>query len=177
VASLNPSRPEPTEYVPALGNYVDLVPETDILAALEGELEETLSCLRAVSEEVALIRHAPYTWTIKQVLGHIIDSERVFADRALRFARRDAAELPGFDENDYALHALSDDFPLAELVEEFEHLRRSHVGFFRHLHADDWDCSGIANKNRVTVRALAYAIVGHERHHMRIVRKRLAGAS
>src|SRR5205807_115721 len=99
----------------------------------------------------------------KEVLGHLIDSERIFGERALRFARGDAAELPGFEENDYVRQARFDDVPLAELVAEFEHLRRSHLWFFRHLHADAWGRSGIANRHRVTVRALAYIVVGHER--------------
>jgi hypothetical protein len=141
---------------------------------MKGEMERTLGCLRAVPEEVSLIRHPPYTWSLREVLGHIIDCERIFAIRALRFARSDPAELPGFDENDYARQARSDDFPLAEHLEEYEHLRRSHQSLFRHFHADDWAKSGVANGHRITVRALAYVLVGHERHHMNIVRKRLS---
>jgi hypothetical protein len=149
------------------------VPETDLLPALKGELEKTLLCLRAVPEEVSLIRHAPYTWSIRQVVGHIIDCERIFAYRALRFARRDPAELPGFDENDYARQAHSDDWPLQELIEEFEHLRLAHIALYRHFQPDDWTQSGTANGHRISVRALGYVIVGHERHHMNIVRRRL----
>ena len=169
------SRPAPVEYAPHHEKYVSLVPEDDILAAMAADLERSLASLRAIPEEVSLIRHEPYTWSIREVVGHIVDCERIFVHRALRFARRDPAELPGFEENDYARHARSDDFPLAEHIEEYELTRRSGIAFFRHLHPDDWDQSGIANGHRITVRALAYLVVGHEHHHMNIVRKRLIG--
>ena len=176
MSSLISSRPDATEYAHSYGPYVDLVPETDVLAAMAGELDATLSCLRQVSEEVALIRHAPYTWSIKQVLGHLIDSERIFAERALRFARRDPAELPGFEENDFVRNAGFDDFPLSGARGGIRAPQAALIsGSSGICTRDDWGRSGVANGHRVTVRALAYILVGHERHHMRIVRKRLAG--
>ena len=160
MSSLISSRPDATEYAHSYGPYVDLVPETEVLAAMAGELDATLSCLRQVSEEVALIRHAPYTWSVKQVLGHLIDSERIFAERAVPFARRDPAELPGFEENDFVRNAGFDDFPLSELVEEFEHLSALSSLALPASEPDAWGRSGVANGHRVTVRALAYIIVG-----------------
>src|SRR5262249_19172043 len=148
--------------------YVGLVPEDEILPALTGELEATLDLLRAVPEEESLVRHPPYTWSIREVVGHITDSERVFGARALRFARDDATPLPGFDENAYAVAAGSDRIPLADLVAEFEAVRRSHLAFFRHLPAAAWSRRGVANSSEVSVRALAYILLGHERHHIGI---------
>jgi hypothetical protein len=118
--------------------------------------------------------HPPYTWTIKQVVGHLTDSERVFGYRALRFARGDSTALSGFDENAYAAAARHDRVPLESLAREFENLRRSHIAFFEHLTAEAWLRSGAANNSDVSVRALAYILVGHEWHHVAILRRRLA---
>jgi hypothetical protein len=169
-----PSRPDSTEYVPYFEKYVNLVPEGDILAHLEQQIDATASLLRDVSEPVAETRHAPYTWSVKEVVGHLIDSERVFGFRALCFARADRNELPGFDENDYARHARFDARNLRDLVAEFELVRRSHIHFFRGLDGEAWHRSGIANGHPITVRALAYIIAGHERHHVAILRERLS---
>jgi hypothetical protein len=169
-----PSRPESTEYVPYFEKYVNLVPEGDILAHLEQQIGATVDLLRDVSEPVAETRHAPYTWSVKEVVGHLIDSERVFGFRALCFARADRNELPGFDENDYMRHVRFDARPLGDLVGEFELVRRSHIHFFRGLDGEAWQRSGIANGHPVSVRSLAYIIAGHERHHVAILRERLS---
>jgi hypothetical protein len=167
------SRPDPTEYASFYETYIKLVPEQDILAELERQIEGTLALLRGVSAAEAGTRHAPYTWSVKEVVGHLIDCERIFGVRALRFARRDPTPLPGFDENPYVEHARFDARPLGDLAEEFELVRRSHIHFFRGLDGDDWLRTGVANGHPVTVRALAYVIVGHERHHVNILHKRL----
>ncbi|QEH37985.1 DinB superfamily protein [Aquisphaera giovannonii] len=170
------SRPGPDDYAAAPGAYVSLVPEGDILASMEGGLASTLATYRGLADAAALAVHAPYTWSLKQVLGHVIDCERVFGFRALAIARRDPSGLPGFDENAYMRSVDFDAIPLAGLVDEYEHLRRSHLAFFRHLPSEAWTRAGVANDERITVLALAYVIVGHERHHMRIVSSRLARA-
>src|SRR5262249_8083458 len=121
-------------------------------------------------------RPPPYTWSIKEVVGHLADTERVMGYRALRFARGDATPLPGFDENEYAKIANFDRLPLPALVSELDVVRRSHLILFPNMPADAWDRGGEANQNHVTVRALAYILVGHGRHHTAIVRKRLASA-
>jgi hypothetical protein len=171
------TKPSPTEYAPYYGKYISLVPEEDVLAALGKEMCATLALLRSVPEEQAGVLHPPYTWTIKQVVGHITDSERVFGYRALRIARGDATPLAGFDENDYAREADSDRYPLAELAAGFEAVRRSNLWLFRHLDEAAWARGGVANNNPVSVRALAYILVGHERHHAAIIRRRVAGAA
>src|SRR5262249_46525225 len=113
-------RPSPAEYAPYYGQYVELVPEDDVLAALQAQLDDVLALLRAAPEAEGPARHPPYTWSVKEVVGHMTDTERVFGYRALRFARGDATPLPGFDENAYARAADSDRRPLAALVAEFE---------------------------------------------------------
>jgi hypothetical protein len=168
-----PSRPEPTEYGSFYSHYVALVPDVRILAALESQLAEMVPFLRGVTEEEANTRHPPYTWSVKEVVGHFTDSERVFGYRALCFAREDQALLPGFDENNYVQSAGFDACPLRDLVDEFEFLRRSHMCFFRGLSDSAWQRHGSANGSMVTVRALAYIIVGHARHHGDILHKRL----
>jgi hypothetical protein len=167
------ARPEASEYARSYENYIRLVPEEDVVEAMRSELARTLEVLRAVPEDESLRRHPPYSWSIRQVVGHLSDSERVFGYRALRFARGDATPLPGFDENVYAAAAQSDRIALSDLADEFEGLRRSHLGLFAGLPEDAWDRRGVANQAEISVRALAYAVVGHERHHMGIVRKRL----
>lgn len=168
-------RPGPTEFAPFYAGYVALVPEEEILAVLETQLDDLLALLRSVPEEQETVRHPPYTWSIKEVVGHLTDAERIFGCRALRFARSDPTPLPGFDENAYARVAGFDRLPLGDLVSEFEAVRRAHLWFFRNLPDAAWPRTGEANGNVVSVRALAYIIAGHTRHHTAILRQRLSG--
>jgi len=170
-------RPDPSEYAAYYGSYIALVPEDDVVTSMESQLAETLEFLRHVPEADANVCHAPYTWSIKDVVGHLIDSERVFGYRALRFARGDTAPLPGFDENAYALVAESNRRTLGDMIAEFESLRRSHLWLFRGLSDAAWHRKGTANGAEVSVRALAYILVGHVRHHCGIIRKRLVDSS
>ncbi|MDG3004961.1 DinB family protein [Paludisphaera mucosa] len=168
--------PKPDESMSHFGDYIALVPEDDVLPALRSELAATLASLSGLDDAEAMRRHPPYTWSIKEVVAHLIDAERVFGYRALRFARSDATPLPGFDENLYAQTSGADARPLADLLDEFEALRRSHVRFFEGLSPEAWDRRGVASDATISVRALAYVIVGHERHHATIVRRRLGPA-
>ena len=136
------ARPEPTEYALHYGNYIRLVEEEDILGALRTEFERTLELLRSIPEDESLRRHPPYTWSIREVVGHLIDSERVFGYRALRFARGDSTPLPGFDENAYAAAGAFDRIPVGNLTDEFEALRRSSLGFFASLPARPGTAAG-----------------------------------
>jgi hypothetical protein len=168
-------RPSSTEYAPYYGKYIGLVSEEDIRGALESQLKEMLAFLRAIPETQAEVRHPPYTWSIKEVVGHVTDCERILGYRALRFARGDTTPLPGFDENEYARVAQFDRLPLSDLVSEFEAIRRSHVLLFRGLPDEAWSRRGEANGAALSVRALAYILVGHARHHLTILRQRLSG--
>jgi hypothetical protein len=169
-------RPDPTDYAHYYEKYIALVPETDILEALKSAAGTGLAFLAGISESEASVCHPPYTWTIKQVVGHLTDSERVFGYRALRFARGDSTPLPGFDENAFAKALQLDGIPLGELLAEFASLRRSHVALFEHLSDEAWQRRGLANNAEISVRALAYILIGHERHHVAILRKRLSQA-
>ncbi len=170
-------RSDSTEYAPYYTKYVELVPEEDIVGAMKLQLGETIALLKGIPEREALVHHRPYTWTIKDVVGHVTDSERVFAYRALRVARGDSTPLPGFDENPYVQVAQFDVQPLGDLVAGFEAVRRSSICLFQSLSDAAWSRTGIANGDEVSVRGLAYIIVGHERHHMSIVRRRISGAA
>lgn len=167
-------RPQSTEYGPYWERYIKLVPEDDIVPAMEAQLAETLLFLHSIPESRVLELHPPYTWTIKEVVGHLSDTERIFAYRALRFARGDAAPLSGFDENAYVAAAPFKRIPLSRLVSEFELARRAHVAFFGNLDDAAWQRTGQANGNAMSVRALAYTVVGHLRHHLAILKKRFA---
>jgi hypothetical protein len=169
-------RPEATEYASFYSKYVDLVPEPDVLAAMTEQLSEMLAFLRSVPESAAVVCHPPYTWTFKEVVGHVTDGERVFGYRALRFGRGDPTPLAGFDETTFATAAESNRLPFADVVSEFEAARRSNLYLFRNLPQAAWTRSGEASNNPVSVRALAYIIVGHARHHTAILRKRLAAS-
>jgi len=164
--------PEVTEYNSFYGRYVSLVPGSDLTQTLDAQLAQTLPILRGISEEKSLHRYAPGKWSIKEMLGHLIDAERIFTYRALRFARRDATPLPGFDQDPYVAAANFDAQPWNDLITEFEHVRRSTTLFFRALTPEDLMRIGAASQNAVTVRALGYIIAGHELHHMGILRDR-----
>ena len=170
-------RPDPTEYAHYYDAYVRLVHEDDVASAMEQEGARTLALIRATPEDESLVRHAPYTWSVREVVGHVTDSERVFAYRALRIARGDATPLAGFDQNAYARTAECDRTPLADLAAEFEAVRRSSLWLFRRLSNAAWARAGTANDSGVSVCALAYIIVGHERHHAAILRKRLCATA
>lgn len=165
-------RPSAGEYSAAFGGYIARVPESDILPLLGGQKAEFLTLLSRVGEERAGYRYAEGKWSIRQVVGHVIDAERVFGYRAVCIARGEKAHLPSFDENPYAEAAGSDGVPLAELLREFRSIRESHELMFRHFTRQAWDERGNAGGHTTTPRALAYIIVGHARHHAAILSER-----
>jgi uncharacterized damage-inducible protein DinB len=130
--------------------------------------------LFSVADDEAITPYAPGKWTVKQVLGHIIDAERIFSYRALRIARDDNTPLPGFEQDDYVANADFNSLSLTELLQEYSAVRRATILLFRHLPADAWTRRGTASDNEVTVRALAYIIAGHDQHHYRILCERYA---
>ena len=172
MAQLAVPRPTSTEYASFYERYVALVPPGDVLVVLARQIEDTLVLLRNIPEDKEDFRYAPDKWSIKEVVGHVLDSERIFACRALRFGRNDPTPLPGFEQDDYVRHGGFGSCRLQELAEEFGMVRRANVSMFRHFPTAAWDRRGVANQAEVTVRALAYIIAGHERHHLEILRKR-----
>lgn len=168
--NFNISRPEETEYLSYYGKYVSLVPEGEILATLGQQVNETLELLRNIPESQGGFRYAPGKWSIKELVGHMLDGERIFAYRALRFARNDRTPLPGFEQDDYIRYASFDDCLLGDLAAEFATVRQSSLFLFKHLNEEAWTRRGVASDSEVSVRALAYIIAGHELHHRRILR-------
>jgi hypothetical protein len=173
----NAGRPQTGEYASYYQRYVDLATEDDIVAALDAQSHETATLLGGISEQQASHRYEPDKWSVKQLVGHIADSERIFAYRALRIARGDTTPLPGFEQDPYVANAASDDRPIGDLVEEFAAVRKANVMMLRALPAEAWDRVGTASDNSVTVRALAFIMLGHERHHLRILRERYLGGA
>lgn len=175
--AFTPGAPEPNEYKPAFGGYIAKAQSvTDPVDSLERQLDEVLAELRALDPAKRLHRYAAGKWSIQEVLGHLIDTERIFAYRALRIARADQTPLPGFEENDYAVAAESDSADWNGLVAEFEHLRRSNILMFRSLPHAAWTRIGTASGAPMSVRAMAYIMYGHVAHHLDILRQRyLAG--
>ncbi len=163
------ARPRPDEYDAAFERYVSRVPETDILAALEAQPAEMAAAFRSVPPAREEYRYAPGKWTIRGVLGHILDAERVFGYRALCISRGEKTSLPAFEEDDYAARAGHDLRPIASLLDEYATLRKSHVLMLRHVDDDAWTRFGTANALPVTPRAIAYILVGHPRHHMAVL--------
>jgi uncharacterized damage-inducible protein DinB len=163
-------RPASTEFAPHYDTYIKLIQSDDIVAVLAGQISESLYALRGVSESDSLKRYEPGKWSVREILGHMIDAERIFAYRALRFARSDKTELEGFEQDPYVVAALSDKRAWTDLLAEFELSRKANVLMFRGLQPEDWMQSGVASKAEISVRALAYVIAGHELHHMAIIR-------
>lgn len=166
------SRPERTEAADYYFTYIDLVPDGDICELLEAQISEVTRLLGQVSPERVDYRYAPDKWSIREVLGHLIDTERLFVLRAFWFARGFDTALPSFDQHVAVQHAGSGERPWQSLVDEFLSLRRSTVLFFRHLPPEAWLRRGIASDNPFSVRALAYMGVGHVTHHANILRER-----
>jgi hypothetical protein len=166
------TRPDSTEYAPYFDRYISLVPEGEIAVTLGKQIESTLSLIRGLSKAQGDLRYAPGKWSVKEVIGHLIDAERIFAYRALRFARNDATPLPGFDENSFVANAGFGSLALADLADEFEHTRKSNVYLFKQLDGDSWLRRGAASDNEISVRAIAYILAGHELHHVGILRSR-----
>ena len=165
-------RPADDEYLPYYGRYIQRVPDGDVLSTLSRQIGETLALLRGLPESVASYRYAPDKWSVNEMVGHMIDTERIFAYRALRFARADTKPLAGYEQDDYARNSSFNSYPLSELADELETMRRSTVYLFRHLDDEAWGRRGVANDAEVSVRALAYIIAGHELHHREILRTR-----
>jgi len=164
--------PEISEYQSYYKKYISLVQGDNLTDILDQQLTESLAMLCRISEAKSLRRYEAGKWSIKEVLGHLIDSERIFAYRALRFARNDHTPLSGFDQDPYVSEANFDARPWSELVGEFEHVRRSTILFFRGLKPEAEMRFGVANNAPITVRALGYVIAGHELHHLGILREK-----
>ena len=168
----NAGRPQAGEHAPYFSRYIDLVPEEDIIGTIEAQGRELTALLSPLGEEKAAFRYAPEKWSVKEVLGHLCDAERIFAYRLLSIARGETQPLPGFDENDYMRGANFDQRSFADLLDDFDASRRATLTLLRGLPDDAWTRSGTANDNKTSVRAIAYTLAGHARHHLGVLRSR-----
>lgn len=171
----NVERPAPGEYAPYFETYLKHVSDEHIFQALEDQIEELRAVLAGVSEEEASVLHGPYTWTIKQVVGHMIDTEAIFAYRARCFAAQEKTSLPGFEQDDYVANSDYTSVPLSVLLDELIYHRNAFLCFCQRLRPEEWMQTGNADNKPMSVRAIAYIQLGHVRHHLAIVKKRLAG--
>ena len=165
-------RPDSTEYAPLFAAYIALVPDGDVLSLLSAQVEETAALLAGMTETQARYRYAPGKWSVKDVVGHIADAERVFVYRALRFARNDKTPLAGFDENVFAAAASFDARPLAGIIEELRLVRRATMSLYRSFTPEMIARRGVSNEKELTVRALIYITAGHERHHVKELKEK-----
>ena len=162
--------PDPSERLPYYGRYIALVGQGDIVETLIDQQQKTVEGLSAIDGERANFRYAPDKWSIKEVLGHLTDTERIFAYRALRIARGDQTPIEGFEQDDYVRGANFTACKWPDMIEEFTYVRRASVSLFEHLSPEAWLRQGTANQSAISVRALAYTMAGHEIHHRNILR-------
>ena len=165
-------RPDPNEYGEFYAGYVSQVPEEEVLPVLEAQVSEIHALAEAVPAGQEVHRYAPGKWSVREVFGHLADAERVFGYRAMCIARGDETPLPGYDQDAYMATARFDDQPLSELADELVALRLANLPTFRRLTEEDWERRGTASGQPVTVRALAYILAGHLRHHLAILDQR-----
>ena len=172
MSTLLSTPPAAGEYGAFYAGYVARVPAGDILPTLERQLDDTIALVDGFGETRGGHRYAPGKWSVKEVVGHLADTERVFAYRALRIARGDATPLPGFDENLFVAHAHFDRRPLAALVADLRLVREGTLALLRSLDDEALARAGTASNNPLTARAAAYVVAGHERHHVAVLRER-----
>ena len=166
------ARPDASEYAPFYHGYVTMVPDGDVVELVRSTGREVLEALGRIPETRGDHRYGPDKWTIREVIGHLIDAERIFTYRALRVARGDRTPLASFDENEFVKTAGSEARTLASLTRELGAVREATAQLFESLPDEAWGRSGIASGKDVSLRALAYITTGHAMHHLRILRER-----
>jgi len=165
-------KPDASEYASFYETYVSLVPEGDVVEAMSRQLDEVTALFGGIAEERGGHSYAEGKWSIRQLVGHVIDGERIFAYRALAIARGEQQPLPGMDQDEYMAHSDFDSRTLADLIAEFAHARAANVLMFRGLSEEAWLRRGTASEREVSVRAIAHIVVGHVAHHLGVLRAR-----
>lgn len=166
------NRPQPGDYIPYQTTYIDTVGDGDVVDILNAQYTSLSTFLRSIPQDKALYAYADGKWTVKEVIGHLTDTERIMAYRLLRFSRNDHNPLPGFEQDDYIANAHFNQIALNDLVDEFIAVRKANLYLFNSLSADQKKLSGTASGNRITVNALLYIIAGHANHHVNILKER-----
>jgi uncharacterized damage-inducible protein DinB len=165
-------RPKENEYAPYYQRYIERVVGEDIITILDNQINEFLELMETIPEEKKIYSYDEGKWTVAELLGHIIDTERIMAFRALWFARNDPNPLPGFEQDDFIQSANFNDRTLLSLADEWTHLRKSNIILFRHFDDAALQRRGVANYNQVTVLALLFIIAGHMTHHLDILKEK-----
>ena len=165
-------RPQPTEHPAYYTSYINLVPSNDIIKALENQMIDIQSVISEIPEEKENYAYANGKWTIKEVLGHIIDTERILGCRSLRFARRDKTVMPGFDENAYVANANFKNRTLYDLAHEFAIVRGANLALFKQFDNETMSQLGNVNGNIMTVLSVLYMIAGHTTHHINVIKSK-----
>ena len=165
-------RPQSSEAAPHSFTYIDLIRDDDPVTALRNQMEQPFAFLQSISEQASLHRYAPEKWSIRQTLNHITDNERIFAYRALWFARGFETPLPGYDQNIGVANAAANNIPWNTHIEEFRRVRLATISLFSNLPPEAWMRRGSVEGNPFTVRAIAYVIAGHFAHHLEVLHKR-----
>lgn len=166
------TRPQNTEAAEYYFMYIDRITSDDVVPAMRDQLGQTVQFLEGISEEQSLKSYEPGKWTIREVLNHVNDGERLFVSRAFWFARGFQDAMPSFDQDIAVRYAHANETSWAKLVEEFKTVRAATLSFFENLPEEAWDTTGVASDNPVTVRALAYIIAGHLAHHVNVLREK-----
>ncbi len=166
------TRPHTAEAAPYYFKYIDLITSDDIVPAIQAQKDETVRFLEGISEEKSLYAYAPGKWTIRELLNHVNDGERVFLYRAFWFARGFQDALPSFEQDVAVQFAQANQTSWAQLVAEFKTVRWATITFFQNLPDEAWSRTGVASDNEVSVRAIAYIIAGHVTHHTHVLREK-----
>jgi uncharacterized damage-inducible protein DinB len=173
---MHPHPPEPNEYAPYYSKYISLVKSDDLVETLASQARATCALLGGLTEEQGNSRYEPGKWSVKEVLGHVNDTERIFSYRALRIGRNDPRPIEGYEQDDYVRYGSFDRCRLSDLLEEFQSVRQSTLLLFKKFDQEAWLRRGVANQNEVSVRALGYIIAGHELHHRAILQEKYLNA-
>ena len=166
------NKPITTEYTSNYEGYIELNTTTDLIQALHHSKSELITLISPLQEEQLNYRYDIGKWTIKEIIIHLIDAERVFTYRALRFARNDKTTLSGFEENDWAVESNASNRTINSILEEYIGVREASISLFKNLSAEATLRSGIANGKLISVRALGFSILGHNLHHLEIIQER-----
>lgn len=163
----------PNEYAAFYANYIQLAPQNvSLIEAMDASFRETFSFFSSLTEEQGHSRYAKDKWSLKEMLLHIIDTERIMAYRALIFSRNDATDLPGFEQDEYVINSFADKRTILDLLDEYNSVRKASLTLFSSFDDTVMSLAGTANGNKMTVRALGFIICGHERHHLNIAKNR-----
>jgi len=169
---MNSSQLNENEYNPYYKFYVEALGDVDLIDALTSSFDELIATVKNLPEEILLFKYDKEKWTIKEIIQHLIDTERIMSCRALRFSRNDATELQGFDENLYVDNSNANDRNIADILEEFNHLRKTSISLFKSFSDEMLVNFGTANGSDMTVRALGFIIAGHQIHHLKVIKER-----